>query len=94
MEHNELRRHLILKSGNPHWCLCYIRDNPEEDNTAMFGCIVKRGESYIALDVLRKIALSRLPIDYEALKQINKANKRITNIRIKQKKQGVFYVGI
>ena len=85
MEQSETRRNLIIKSGNPHWCLCYMRDNPTEDNTALFGCIVKRGESYIALDTLRKIELSKLPRNYEALKQINKANKRITKLRLKNK---------
>jgi len=84
------KRNLIIKSGNPHWCLCYMRDNPTEDNTALFGCIVKRGESYIALDTLRRIELSRVPRNYEALKQINKANKRLTNLK-KNKKQGVYY---
>jgi|15BtaG_2_1085339.scaffolds.fasta_scaffold09341_5 hypothetical protein len=81
MEAQQTKKNLIYESGNPHWCLCYMRDHPTEDNTALFGCIVKRGTSFIALEELRAMEKAKRPVNYEALKLINKAQNKIKDNR-------------
>ena len=58
-----------------------MRDHPTEDNTALFGCIVKRGTSFIALEELRAMEKAKRPVNYEALKLINKAQNKIKDNR-------------
>ena len=87
MEEQQTKKNLIYESGNPHWCLCYIRDHPAEDNTALFGCIVKKGTSFIALEELKAIEKAKQPVNYEALKLINKAQNKIKKNLKKQNKK-------